>query len=137
MRRLIPYSLLLVLTVLAGLTTAWSYHQSKEVQQVGMAIGCKPGYIETAKSLSLTCSDDNIILHSMVWTKWGQNTAYGTGTVPFDTCNPTCAKGKWKNIQITIWGWNIQNGLYTQIASDDPQLFNPLNFHLSSYPQAG
>jgi|GEM_PF-2984938 len=119
------------MTACAGAVAALSYHQSKEVTPVqGVAYACasqanpQSGYLNADHQVMLSCDIDNQVIQSFKWQHIGQYTAYATGLVPSYKCaDAMCSKGKSEVVDSTVWLWDIKNGLYTHIWSDNPELF--------------
>jgi hypothetical protein len=134
MRRFVPYVLLVVLVLLAGLATAVSWTQSRERHHdVGIVSTCARHVTQEPRRLVVSCADANSVLASLRWTDWGDTTAYATGVARWNDCTPTCVAGHWKSEPIVAWAWRLRGHLYTRLASSDPRFFGP-GFVVQGYP---
>jgi hypothetical protein len=70
----------------------------------------------------ISCADANSEFTDLHWTGWGDETAYATGVARWNNCAPTCVDGHWRSKPVTFWAWDPHNGLYTKLASSDPQI---------------
>jgi hypothetical protein len=131
-RRLIPFSLLGLLIVAAGIFTGLSYSQATAKSSATMLLGCSHKYGATPSSYVLSCADFNSKFTDLHWTSWGSATAYATGEARWNDCTPNCASGHWKSETVTVWAWDLQNGHYTRLGSNDPALLT--SEVLKSYP---
>ena len=133
MRRYIPYLLLATMTVLAGAFALFSYSQSRMTNSsIGMFVTCTNQVAAQPTALVASCADANSGLSSLVWSHWGDSTAYATGVGRWNDCTPNCAAGHWRSESVTALVWDVKNGRYTKISSSDPRFFD--NVTLSAYP---
>ncbi|MGC1238360.1 MAG: hypothetical protein WA860_06185 [Acidimicrobiales bacterium] len=123
MRRLIPYSLLAVLVLWAGVFTLISYKQSTASgSSIQIPLTCTKGAGVKPTSFVISCADANSEFTDLHWTGWGDETAYATGVARWNDCTPTCVAGHWRSEPVTLWAWDPQNDVYTKLASSDPRL---------------
>ncbi len=73
------------------------------------------------KDLSLACADENYTLHNLTWSGWSSPTAMADGQAIINTCDPTCAEGKYVTLPVSVTassqkscGYNLK--VYTQIT---------------------
>jgi hypothetical protein len=131
-RRLIPFSLLAVLVVAAGLLTLLSYGQATAASSATMLLSCSSKYGAQPSTYVLSCADFNSKFTDLHWTSWGSTTAYATGEARWNDCTPNCASGHWKSETVTVWAWELKNGHYTRLGSSDPSLLTSET--LTPYP---
>jgi hypothetical protein len=125
------------MSVLAGLATVWSWHQSREVNHsIGIISTCSSNVTREPSRLVASCADANSELSSMHWTNWGDATAFGVGVGRWNDCVPNCSAGHWRNEPVVAWAWDIKHNLYTHLESSDPRFF-PSNFVVAPYPPSG
>jgi hypothetical protein len=135
MRRRIPYVLLAVLVVLAGIFTIISYEQSTASgSSIKFLLPCKPLDFAVKPSMFIvSCADANSEFTDLHWTDWGSETAYATGIARRNDCTPTCVAGHWISKPATVWAWNPRRDpsslgghhvvtIYTKVASSDPPI---------------
>lgn len=122
MRRLIPYALLAVLIIAAGLFTILSYSQATAKSSATIVLSCSRTYGQKPSSYVIACADYNSKFTGLHWTDWGDPTAYATGVARWNDCTPNCADGKWKSAPATLWAWDLRDGHYTKLASSDPSI---------------
>jgi hypothetical protein len=123
-RRLIPYLLLTVLVLWAGVFTLISYKQSTASDSsIKMPLMCAKSTGVEPTRFVISCADANSEFTDLHWTGWGDETAYATGVARWNDCAPTCVAGHWRSEPVTFWAWDPRNGLYTRFDSSDPQLF--------------
>jgi hypothetical protein len=136
-RRLIPYFLLAVLVVWAGVFTLISYRQSRDPSSIELTDSCpNMRQIMTEPStLVLSCADVNSEFTDLHWIGWGNNTAYASGEARWNDCTPTCVDGHWHTTAITLWTWDPRGGFYTKIGSSDPRLLGTQTLHVGSTSQ--
>ncbi len=135
MRRYIPYTLLLVLTLLAGTFALLSWHQAHE-SSVSI-YDCSTTSSVAPSSMVLTCADANTLVKNLRWSGWGQPTATATGVGSWNDCTPDCASGKWKSAPVTISAYRIRHGHYTRVNGTNQHLFGGGPIEMASYPPAG
>jgi hypothetical protein len=122
-RRLIPYTLLAVLVIWAGVFTVISYKQSTASgSSIQMPLTCTKSAGVKPTHFVVSCADANSEFTDLHWTGWGDETAYATGVARWNDCTPTCVAGHWRSEPATLWAWDPHNGLYTKLASSDPQI---------------
>jgi hypothetical protein len=122
-RRLIPYSLLAVLILWAGVFTLISYKQSTASgSSIQMPLLCTKSVAVKPTSFVISCADANSEFTDLHWTGWGDETAYATGVARWNDCTPTCVAGHWRSEPVTFWAWDPRNDLYTKFSSTDPRL---------------
>jgi hypothetical protein len=133
-RRKIPYLLLTVLVVLAGVFTVISYDQSTASgSSVKLVLPCEANLAVEPSTYVVSCADVNSEFTDLHWTDWGDQTAYATGIARWNDCTPTCVDGHWRSKPATIWAWNPRGDLpnlpkfnhvmiYTKVASSDPPI---------------
>ena len=137
MRRNIPYLIIAVMAVLAGLTTIWSYSQSKSVDHsISIIAPCSSTLTRQPSQLNASCADANSMLASLTWNQWGESTAYATGVGRWNDCVPNCAAGHWRSEAVTAWAWGVKDHRYTHLESSDPRFF-PSGYVVAAYPPAG
>jgi hypothetical protein len=63
------------------------------------------GSVKPAKMLEPWCMPSSQYISGLSWTSW-QSNAFGSGTFKINTCNPSCAAGKYKSYPIltVLWG---------------------------------
>ena len=84
MRRLIPFTILAVLTVASLVTLRLSYDQSgTHGSRVSIVTSCSNTLTKRPQEYVITCADANTLLGSLHWTNWGQATRlrHGRGAV--------------------------------------------------------
>ena len=109
MPRAVPLTILGVLLVLAGLTSALSYHEATHAPTgVTMVATCTDHAVARPAAMTLSCADANSALRALHWSDWGDTTAYATGTITWNNCTPDCAAGTWKGRPVTVWAWRIR-----------------------------
>jgi hypothetical protein len=121
-RRLIPFSLLAVLIVAAGLFTLLSYSQATAKSSATILLGCSSKFGAKPSAYVLSCADFNSKFTDLKWTSWGSTTAYATGEARWNDCTPNCAAGHWKSESVTVWAWDLKNDHYTRLGSSDSSL---------------
>jgi hypothetical protein len=131
-RRLIPFSLLAVLVIAAGIFTGLSYHQATASSSAKILLSCSDKYGVKPTTYVLSCADFNSKFTGLHWTSWGSTTAYATGQARWNDCTPNCASGHWKSESVTLWAWDLKNDRYTRLGSTDPSLLNSET--LTPYP---
>lgn len=126
MRRLIPFSLLAVLVLWAGVFTVISYRQSRDSgSSIQLPVSCGSGQLDVKPTtFVLSCADDNSEFTDLHWTGWGGETAYATGEARWNDCTPTCVDGHWRSRAVTLWAWDPRNGSYTKLGSSDSHLLS-------------
>ncbi len=133
MRRIIPFTILAVLTVASLVTLRLSYDQSgTHGSRVGIVTSCSNTLTTKPKEYVITCADANTLLASLHWTNWGQATAYATGEARWNNCTPNCASGHWESEPVTVWAWRIRDDRYTRLASTVPRVLGQLT--VKPYP---
>jgi hypothetical protein len=134
-RRQIPYFLLAVLVVLAGVFTIISYDESTASgSSVKILLPCKPLDLSVKPStFVVSCADANSEFTDLRWTDWGSETAYATGVARWNDCTPTCVDGHWRSEPATLWAWAPRDdrshldghhgvAIYTKVASSDARV---------------
>ena len=122
------------MAVLAGLATVWSYSQSKALDHsIGIIAPCSNAVARQPRQLVASCADANSLVANLKWTKWGDVTAYATGTGRWNDCTPTCVAGHWRSEPMTVWAWDLKNGLYRHLESSDPRFFSS-SYVAAPYP---
>jgi hypothetical protein len=133
-RRLIPYSLLAVLVLWAGVFTLISYKQSTASgSSIQMPLLCAKSAGVEPTTFVISCADANSEFTDLHWTGWGGETAYATGVARWNDCTPTCVAGHWRSEPVTFWAWDPRNDLYTKFASTDPRLLRRETISRSSF----
>jgi hypothetical protein len=135
MRRNIPFVLVGILVVLAGVFTVLSYRQSTASESsVKLLVPCKAFDLAVKPSTYVvSCADANSEFTDLHWTDWGSETAYATGVAKWNDCTPTCVNGHWRSEPATLWAWNPRPDLphlskfdgltiYTEVTSSDPPI---------------
>ena len=87
MRKVVTLCALAAFAAIAAVATAASH--------VNVARDCQHAAFKP-KSIIIACGDGNVQAINMHWSKWGANSAKGTGTLKVNTCTPNCAAGKFK-----------------------------------------
>jgi hypothetical protein len=123
-RRLIPFSLLAVLVIWAGVFTLISYKQSTASGSSVKVLLCAKGLGVRPTTYVISCADANSEFTDLHWTDWGDETAYATGVARWNNCTPTCVSGHWRSEAVTFWVWDPHNGLYTKLSSSDHRLLS-------------
>lgn len=124
------------MAVLAGLTTVWSYSQSRSVNHaIGIITPCSNTVSREPSRLVASCADANSVLTRLTWSHWGDTTAYATGVATWNDCTPTCVAGHWRSEPVTAWAWDIKNRLYTHLESSDSRFFSS-SYLAVAYPPA-
>jgi hypothetical protein len=118
-RRLIPFYILAVLTVAAGVFAFISYQQANDPTSATMLLNCSNKYGAEPSSYVLACADYNAEITHLHWTSWGNTTAYATGVARWNDCTPDCADGHWKSEPATLWAWGLKDDHYTRLDSSD------------------
>jgi len=132
-RRFVPLIIVAVLVISSGVATGVSLAQSRErPSSIGMYKSCSNKVGSQPTTFILSCADANSMVGSLHWVDWGDATAYATGLAKWNDCTPSCVNGHWKQKPVTVWAWRLRNGLYTRLASDDPQLLSSIT--LTPYP---
>lgn len=132
MRRFIPYSLLALLVVWAGVFTLISYRQSRDSgsSSIQLPLYCEGGRLDVKPAtMVISCADADSEFTNLHWMGWGNNTAYASGEARWNDCTPTCVDGHWHSTPATVWAWDPHGGLYTKIASSDPRLLATQTLH--------
>ena len=101
MRRFLPYLLLGVILLLAGLATRVSWAQSRDHHPASIESTCSRHLTARPQRLVASCADANSMLASLQWVDWGDATAYATGVARWNDCNPTCVTGHWRSDPVT------------------------------------
>ncbi len=122
MRR-IPFLLLGVLTVLAGVFAVVSIVQSNSSgSSISVFTPCSHhGFTVKPSTYVISCADANSEFTNLRWIGWGNATAYATGTARWNDCQPTCVAGHWRSEPVTVWAWDIRTqgaiSTYTKLQS--------------------
>lgn len=136
-RRNVPVLIIAAMAILAGLTTAWSFSQSRAVNRsIGIIATCSNSVTRQPSQLIATCADANSMLTKLKWMQWGDATAYAAGIARWNDCTPSCVAGHWRSEPVTAWAWDIKNNLYTHLESSDPRFFSS-SYVVAPYPPAG
>jgi hypothetical protein len=131
-RRLIPFSLLAVLIVAAGLFTLLSYSQATAATSAKILLSCSNKYGAKPSTYVLSCADFNSKFTDLHWTSWGSTTAYASGEARWNDCTPNCVSGHWKTEPVTVWAWDLKGDHYTRLGSSDSSLLT--SEVLKAYP---
>jgi hypothetical protein len=54
------------------------------------------------KSIVIACADGNLGVKKMAWTRWGDSSATGRGTLYENMCQPNCAEGKFADYPVAV-----------------------------------
>ena len=74
--------------------------------------GNKPSY--KPKRVIIACGDGAFVVLKLEWSKWSRKTAIGRGTGKVNTCEPSCAEGKFESYKVKLTA-----GKPTQCAKGD------------------
>lgn len=90
------------------------------------------GTMKTKPSMIITSGDSSMFVKVTSWSAWGSPTAYGTGTLEIDDCNPTCVQGTFTGhpATVTLTGLTPYAGgkqAYAEMAITSPP--NSMSFH--------
>jgi len=127
--RRIPFLLLGVLTVLAGAFAVISIVQSNSSGSSDTVFTpCHdPGFTVKPSTFVVSCADANSEFTNLHWTAWGDATAYATGEVRWNDCQPTCVAGHWRSGPVTIWAWDLRTEghmtAYTKLRTSSRFMF--------------
>jgi hypothetical protein len=121
-RRLIPFSLLAVLTVAAAVFFGLSLSEATAKSSATILLSCSDKYGAEPSTYVLSCADFNSKFTDLHWTSWGSATAYASGEARWNDCTPNCASGHWKSESVTVWAWDLKNDHYTRLGSTDSSL---------------
>ncbi|MGH3733501.1 MAG: hypothetical protein ACRDVC_09040 [Acidimicrobiales bacterium] len=138
MRRQIPYALLGVLVIVAGVFALVSYQQSTASgSSTRLLLPCVGGPTKDLavkpSTYVISCADANSEYTDLHWSGWGDETAYATGEARWNDCTPTCVAGHWRSEPVTLWVWDprsklfaphLKISLYTRLESTDPRLLD-------------
>jgi len=53
-------------------------------------------------SMAPHCADAGVGIGNLEWETWGAKSATGTGLYGVNSCEPTCAKGKWVFVDVNV-----------------------------------
>jgi hypothetical protein len=98
--------------------------------------GCVPA--EKAKykprTIVVACADANFQIRKIEWSHWGDRGAKGTGKAKVNTCDPSCAEGKFKTYPVIVraghphqcedFGRREWKRLYWRFTDDKPKGFD-------------
>jgi hypothetical protein len=132
-RKLIPFVILALLSVLAGGAALLSWHQTRDSQSLSI-YDCSNTAVVAPSNFVLSCADANSALKDLQWTKWGQGTAQATGTLTWNDCTPNCAAGTWHSTPATVRAERVRNGHYTRLISKHRGPPKIGTFDASPYP---
>ena len=76
--------------------------------------GDKPSY--KPKKVIIACGDGAFVVVKLEWSKWSRKTAVGKGVGKVNTCEPSCAEGKFKSYKVKLTA-----GKPTKCAKGDRQ----------------
>jgi hypothetical protein len=103
----------LVLLILAlALIPAIPADGASKVRLAGC--GDKPSY--KPRKVIIACGDGAFVVIKLEWSKWSRKKAVGRGTGKVNTCEPSCAEGKFKSYAVKLTA-----GKPTQCGEGDRQ----------------
>lgn len=63
---------------------------------------CDGSRVIKPKTWTITCADANQVVSDLKWTAWGQSQAEGRGVLQTNSCEPSCAEGKFISQRVTV-----------------------------------
>lgn len=112
-----PFTLVVLLVVLAGTATGFSIHQAPTAGAAYL-VQCPPiptnlgPAEERPSSLLLACADGGIGLTDLRWRGWGLAQASATGVLFWNTCSPNCAHGQFVSRPDSVEVGQLEDGKF-------------------------
>lgn len=87
------------------------------------------------RTITVYCGDAGIVVGSIAWGTWGQQTATGTGIEFKKQCDPNCAGGLTSSTAVDVLLSRPVNGAFTRIQLTRVGLFDSQSYELTGGPR--
>ena len=88
----------------------------------GMVVAqCTGKPVVEPADFQLDCAHHGEMLEKLTWMSWGASTAVATGVLSENTCEPSCADGRFQSYSAVVTVTGLRNGAYTLLEYSLPQ----------------
>lgn len=113
-----------VRTVTVALTVAALAAAGSAALALPASAATKPGVVSCTgkpevkpKEINLSCADANLMVTGLTWSKWTAKGATGSGSLVWNSCQPTCVAGKAEKYPAKVTLGRVASGAGANVFS--------------------